>query len=60
MAPIDNEELSVMVFALRYAVGRHTYAPSLACGYIRKQIPRMADTQIDSVLHEIEKFLEYQ
>lgn len=56
MQKIGNDELSVIAFALRYAVTRHTYAPSLVCAYIEKRIPDMTAEQRGRILCELDDF----
>lgn len=51
--PIAYDEMAVLVFALRYAADRHTYAPGLVCDYIKKQLPRMSAEQIKQLREEI-------
>lgn len=57
MEQISHEELTVWAFALRYAVSRHTCAPAIVCGFIRKQIPRMNPFQVEDILREVSKFI---
>jgi len=58
MEPISHEELTVWAFALRYAVSRHTYAPSLVCGFLKKQIPRMSFFQVEDIRRQVKKFID--
>ena len=51
---MSKDELDVMVFALRYAIGRFTYAPQIVCEYIASQLSRMESYQLDDILGEVE------
>lgn len=52
---ISKNELDVMVFALRYAIGRQTYAPMVVREYIESRIPSMTKEQIRDLEHEIDR-----
>lgn len=56
---LTKDDITIMVFAYRYAVGRMTYAPSLVCDYIASKVPEMTDRQVEEVLDEVKKTLEY-
>ena len=56
---LKKDELTMMVFAYRYAAERHTSAPSIVCSYITKKIPEMTDEQINSIKKEVEHTLEH-
>jgi len=56
---INRDELTVMVFALRYALPRHTYAPELVCNYIGGKVRDMSAGQRAQVIRELEFADEY-
>jgi len=56
---LKKDELTMMVFAYRYAAERHTSAPSIVCSYITKKIPEMTDEQISSIKKEVKYTLEH-
>lgn len=56
---LTKDDITIMVFAYRYAVGRMTYAPSLVCDYIASKVPEMTDQQVGELLEEVKKTLEY-
>ena len=60
MCGISHFDLTVMVFALRYAISRHSYAPSLVCEYIKEKLPRMTDGQREQLQRELEEKLKYK
>ena len=53
-------EFTVLIFALRYAANRLSYAPGLVRDYAVSQIPRMSSEQRESLVREIEKLIRYQ
>lgn len=53
------DDVTVLVFAFRYAIGRRTCAPGLICDYITNKIPEMSEQQIKEVTNEVTKALEY-
>ena len=56
---MEHIELTVIAFALRYAVNRLSYAPSLVCSYIKKQMPRMTIQQRESFINEVDNYIQY-
>lgn len=44
---ISRDARTVLVFALRYALPRHTYALSLVSGYIKLHINSFEDWEIE-------------
>lgn len=50
---ITKDDLDVMVFALRYAVRRKTYAPYIVCKYIRDKVPQMSFNQREQLIWEL-------
>ena len=48
----------VVVFALRYALGRHSCAPSIVSSYISDNWDRLT-TQHNGILSDIKEHLEY-
>lgn len=56
---LTKDDVTIMAFAYRYAVGRMTYAPGLVCDYIIEKIPEMTDEQIESIKKEVESTLKY-
>jgi len=58
--PVVPEDFTVMVFALRYAVNRHSYAPGLICDYLRRKLPHLSKQQKEQLEKELEDRLKYQ
>lgn len=56
---VSKDELDVMIFALRYAIGRLTYASQTACVYIAMQLSRMEGYQLDDILGEIDHMIQH-
>lgn len=57
---LTKDDITIMVFAYRYAVGRMTYAPGLVCDYIANKVPEMSDQQIEELIDEVKKTIQYQ
>lgn len=53
---ISRDARTVLVFALRYALPRHTYALSLVSGYIKLHINSFEDWEIEGMLHDIDDY----
>jgi hypothetical protein len=56
---LTKDDVTMLVFAYRYAIGRKTYAPGLVCDYITSKIPEMSEQQIKEVINEVTKTLEH-
>ncbi|MBR2215981.1 MAG: hypothetical protein IJ849_09515 [Selenomonadaceae bacterium] len=56
---INHTEMTVLVFALRYAVGRRTYAPALVCDFLKDRLSDMTDDQKQSLAAELDLMLKY-
>lgn len=54
----DWQHPFVVAFALRYALWRHSCAPSIVSSYILENWDRLG-TQHDNILREIKEHLEY-
>lgn len=52
---ISKNEMNIMIFAFRYAVGRKTYAPMTVREYVETKIPQMTKAQVRDLMHEIER-----
>lgn len=57
---LTKDDITIMIFAYRYAIGRRTYAPGLVCDYIISKIPEMSDQQIEELIDEVKKTIQYQ
>lgn len=56
---MDAYELgSLLVYAMRYALGRQTYAVNDVCGAIRKHWPRLLDREKGVIKRDIREWLE--
>lgn len=51
---ISKNELDIMAFALRYAIGREMYAPMAVRKYIEAKIPLMTKGQIQDLIREFD------
>ena len=50
----DDDFGCILNSALRYAIGRHTYMPSLVMNYIRKHIDVLDERTISAMINDIE------
>lgn len=56
---IERTDLTVTIFALRYAVNRLSYAPGLVCDYIIGRIPQMDEQQREQMQKEVATIIRY-
>ena len=56
---IERTDLTVTIFALRYAANRLSYAPGLVCDYIIGRIPQMDEQQREQMQKEVETIIRY-
>lgn len=52
--PFDNDFGTVLVCAVRYAIGRCTYMPSLVIDFIRPLLPKLDDKALWCFVKDIE------
>lgn len=57
---LNKNDIVVMMFAYRYAIGRQTYAPGLVCDYIADKIPEMSQDQKELVMFEVQNSLKHE
>ena len=65
LSPADRVEdcedfNTILVCAVRYAIGRRTYMPSLVAGYIRGQSKRLTLKGVEVIIREIEGALKQE
>lgn len=53
---INERDFTIMMFSLRYALGRCSYAPAFVCDYLNAKIPVMNKTQMERVIQELDYF----
>lgn len=53
---LTRDERTIVVFALRYALPRHTYAPSIVYDYIKEHIDNFEDWEIEGMLDDIRMY----
>lgn len=51
---IDCDLETIFLCAIRYAMGRRTYMPSLVCDYLRPLLPNLSDYFLKLALQEYE------
>lgn len=63
MANIDIKKCkvnsTVLLFAVRYAIGRMSYAPAMVADTIRENINVLTDNDLDLILKEIDSCYNY-
>lgn len=55
---IDDDFGEMMNWAVRYALGRRTYAVSDTCEYIKRVLPYLDDTTISVIVMDIEEYVD--
>lgn len=55
---LDVDDIIIMVFAYRYAMGRESTAPLSMKYYIQKKLPFMAREHKENLLKEVESSIE--
>lgn len=53
---LSKDSRTILVFALRYALPRHSYALGLVSDYIKLHVNSFEDWEISNMLHDIEEF----
>ncbi|MBE6701182.1 MAG: hypothetical protein E7582_04765 [Ruminococcaceae bacterium] len=56
--PLDNDFGCIINSAVRYAIGRHTYMPSVACDFVRKYINILDERTVEVMIEDIDKELK--
>jgi len=51
--PLSSDEVSVLIFAMRYALPRQTTAPGIVAGEIKKHWPKIPPNERDQIKREI-------
>lgn len=57
---VGVDDFTVMIFALRYAVNRLSYAPGLVCDYLRDKLPLLNSNQKEMLVKELKDKLKYR
>ena len=57
--PLDDDFGCVINSAVRYAIGRHTYMPSVVCDFVRKYINTLDLKTINVMIEDINKELKF-
>lgn len=52
-------EVSVLIFAMRYAMGRQTCSPSIVVDNIKHNISKINNIQVEFMIRSIERHGEY-
>ncbi|ACL58998.1 hypothetical protein [Methylobacterium nodulans] len=58
--PRDAFTDSMILFAVRYCLGRHSYAPGLCCDWLREHWPHLRPKGRDLILRDIREHVERQ
>lgn len=56
---IDNDFESILICAMRYAIGRQSYMPSIVAGYINMLLPELSDNMLFVMQRDIEEAGSY-
>ena len=59
MPTIPDDFASVMICAIRYALGRRTYMPSIVCGFVKPKLPEMSKKDLYVIIRDIEEAHNY-
>ena len=57
---IDKTFESILICAVRYAIGRRTYIPSLVIDYITPLLPYLSDNTLRLMANEITEYESYE
>ena len=57
---IDKTFESILICAVRYAIGRKTYIPSLVIDYITPLLPYLSEDVLKLLANEITKYEAYE
>lgn len=57
---IDKDFETILLCAVRYAIGRRTYIPSLVIDYITPLLPYMSEDVLKLILNEIVQHYSYE
>lgn len=55
--PISDEEGSILICAVRYAIGRQTYAPHEVIDYITPKLPRLSNKTLTVLFRDMNGFV---
>ena len=56
---ISEDFASIMICAIRYALGRRTYMPSVVCNFVKPRIPKMSDKDLYVIIRDIKECRDY-
>lgn len=56
---ISDDFASIMICAIRYALGRRTYMPSIVCNFVKQRIPNMSDKDLYVIIRDIKECRDY-
>ena len=57
---IDKDFETILICAVRYAIGRRTYIPSLVIDYITPLLPYLSEDVLKLIVNEITKYEAYE
>ena len=57
---IDKNFESILICAVRYAIGRQTYIPSMVIDYITPLLPYLSDNTLRLIANEITEYEAYE
>lgn len=57
---IDKNFESILVCAVRYAIGRKSYMPSMVIDYITPLLPYLSEDVLKLIVNEITKYEAYE
>ena len=57
---IDKDFETILICAVRYAIGRKTYIPSLVIDYITPLLPYLTDNTLRLIANEITEYEGYE
>jgi hypothetical protein len=56
---LTKDDITIMIFAYRYAICRKTYAFDMVCEYIIDKVPEMNSQQIEEVANEVKRSVRF-
>ena len=56
---ISEDFASIMICAIRYALGRRTYMPSVVCQFVKQRISGMSNKDLYVIIRDIKECCDY-
>lgn len=55
---MTNDDAAMMLFGVRYCLGRNSYAPGLCCDWLRAKWPSVRQSDRDVILRDIRREID--